>query len=482
MIFNSLEFFTFYIIVFWLYWFVFQNSQKLQNVLLLIASYVFYAWWDWRFLSLILFSSLLDFAIGKLMAKADSPTKRKYLLFGSLVSNLGLLGFFKYYNFFAKSFGEAMASLGFECSDITLHIVLPVGISFYTFQTLSYTIDIYRNKITPAKGIVSFLTFVSFFPQLVAGPIERAKHLLPQFEKPRSFSYTAARSGSGLILLGLFKKIVVADGLAQIVDVVYASPHDYTGLPLVIATFFFAFQIYCDFSGYSDIAIGTSRLLGFDLMTNFKQPYFSRSLTEFWRRWHISLSTWFRDYVYIPLGGNKIGSFLSYRNLFITFLISGLWHGANWTFVIWGALHGGVLIIEKALKNVLPKPSLIAQLGGVILTFTIVSAGWVFFRSDSLSDALYIFNYMFSDVNLYSDLNTLSLEFRGIGIKPLDLNIAFSKIVLLVIIEVGLRFSTLRSKILELTFLRRLAYFIILVLIVSNAAKSEAENFIYFQF
>ncbi|MCB0372161.1 MAG: MBOAT family protein, partial [Muricauda sp.] len=321
MLFNSFEFAVFIPVVFIIYWFLLKKSIKLQNVFLLIASYVFYGWWDWRFLGLILFSSIVDYSIGYYLGKTDRVSTRKTLLAISLTLNLGLLGFFKYFNFFIESFNDTMRFFGNTFDVATLNIILPVGISFYTFQTLSYTIDVYNRKLEPAKDIVSFFTYVSFFPQLVAGPIERATNLLPQFYRKRVFEYDFAVSGLKLILWGLFKKIVIADNAATFANIIFSNTDNYSGSTIFLGVILFSFQIYGDFSGYSDIAIGTSRLFGFKLMRNFAFPYFSRDIAEFWRRWHISLSTWFRDYLYIPLGGSRGGQWQKIRNTFIIFVV-----------------------------------------------------------------------------------------------------------------------------------------------------------------
>ncbi len=326
MLFNSIDFAIFLPIVFILYWFVTNKNLRLQNALIVVSSYVFYGWWDWRFLSLIFFSTIVDYTIGIQLKKEERQKRRKYLLWTSILINLGFLGFFKYYNFFLDNFISAFSFFGSEISASSLNIILPVGISFYTFQTLSYTIDVYRRKLEPTKDFIAFSAFVSFFPQLVAGPIERATHLLPQFYTKRTFDYTLAVNGMRQILWGLFKKIVIADNCAEYANMIFNNSADYSGSTLVLGALFFTFQIYCDFSGYSDIAIGTSRLFGFDLMRNFNFPYFSRDIAEFWRRWHISLSTWFRDYVYIPLGGSRGGLWMKIRNTFIIFIVSGFWH------------------------------------------------------------------------------------------------------------------------------------------------------------
>ncbi|MBF1097142.1 MAG: MBOAT family protein, partial [Riemerella sp.] len=339
MIFNSIDFAIFLPIVFLIYWYLADKGLKLQNLFILAASYVFYGWWDWKFLMLIVFSTLVDYTIGCLLKNQENEKKRKILLYTSLIINLSFLGFFKYYNFFVENFVEAFTLFGIKLNIETLNIILPVGISFYTFQTLSYTIDVYQRKLEPTKDLIAFASFVTFFPQLVAGPIERATDLLPQFYKKRVFDYHKAVDGLRQILWGLFKKIVIADNCAQFANIIFNNSADYSGSTLVLGAIFFAFQIYGDFSGYSDIAIGTSRLFGFELKKNFHFPYFSRDIAEFWRRWHISLNTWFRDYIYIPLGGSRGGTAMKVRNTFVIFVVSGFWHGANWTFIAWGLLN-----------------------------------------------------------------------------------------------------------------------------------------------
>lgn len=347
MLFNSVAFLIFLPLVFLFYWKVFPRNLRLQNFFVLVASYFFYGWWDWRFLLLISTSSLIDYISGIRIDESQEPSRKKFWLGVSLAVNIGLLSFFKYFDFFVDSFISSFSTFGIQLNRPTLEIILPVGISFYTFQTLSYTIDIYRQKLKPTKNALAFFAFVAFFPQLVAGPIERASHLLPQFLKPRKFNAEFATSGLRIMLWGFFKKIAVADNLAPLVDQVYSSPSEYQGLPVILAGVFFTIQVYCDFSGYSDIAIGCGRLFGFDLMTNFRTPFFSRNIAEFWNRWHISLSTWFRDYIYIPLGGNKVSAVKWTINILIVFGISGLWHGAKWTFVIWGILNALYLIIGR---------------------------------------------------------------------------------------------------------------------------------------
>ncbi len=405
MLFNSIDFAIFLPIVFILYWFVVNKNLKLQNFLIVAASYFFYGWWDWRFLSLILFSTIVDYTIGLRLTKQDNKSKRKVLLLISILVNLGFLGFFKYYNFFLDNFITAFSFFGTEINANSLNIILPVGISFYTFQTLSYTIDIFRRKLEPTRNFIAFAAFVSFFPQLVAGPIERATNLLPQFYKKRVFDYDKAVDGMRQILWGLFKKIVIADNCAEYANMIFNNSGDHSGSTLVLGALFFTFQIYGDFSGYSDIAIGTSRLFGFNIMRNFAFPYFSRDIAEFWRRWHISLSTWFRDYLYIPLGGSRGGTWMKVRNTFIIFIVSGFWHGANWTFIIWGALNAvyflPLLLTNKNRSNLdiaaqgkrLPSFS---EFFHILLTFCLTVFAWIFFRAESLNHAFSYIGGIFS--------------------------------------------------------------------------------------
>lgn len=349
MLFNSLAFMVFYLILLPIYWKIHRNIRA-RNFLLLAGSYYFYGSWDWRFLSLIIISTLVDFQCGKKIFVSDDKNIRRRYLFMSLLVNLGVLGTFKYFDFFISSFIDLISLFGMQANYYSLNIILPVGISFYTFQTLSYTIDIYYRKMEPSNNLLNFATFVAFFPQLVAGPIERAKALLPQIEEKTSFNFKQFREGGVLILWGLVKKVLIADRLAVYVDVVFADPANFTGYQCALATLFFAVQIYCDFSGYSDIARGLAKTLGIELMTNFNVPYFSSSIREFWQRWHISLSTWFRDYVYIPLGGSRSSELIMKRNLLITFLVSGLWHGAAYTFLIWGLLHAMGYLLDPHTK------------------------------------------------------------------------------------------------------------------------------------
>ena len=396
MTFTSLTFLIFFAVVFALYWGL--RTRTAQNVLLVTASYFFYGWWDWRYCLLMVAASFLDFFVGLGLNKAEVPWKRRLLLICGLSGNLGMLGFFKYFNFFAENFQLLAGKLGWSVDDVTLKVVLPVGISFYTFQTMSYSIDIYRRKMRGTTHLLEYLSYVSFFPQLVAGPIERATHLLPQFFKERVFSKAQAADGAKQILWGLFKKMVIADNLAPIVEAAFSNASSYNGPELALATVFFAFQIYCDFSGYSDLAIGVAKLLGFDLMRNFAYPYFSQSVGEFWRRWHISLSTWFKDYVYFPLGGSRVSRARMVFNVMITFILSGLWHGASWNFLLWGALNGlGVLpdILRARHSHRNPgdipveHPGFVA-LGKVFVTFAFICLGWVFFRAATFDDALFV--------------------------------------------------------------------------------------------
>ena len=397
MLFNSLAFAVFLPVVFALYWAIRRRPLVWQNALLLAASYLFYGWWDYRFLSLLLISSTVDYLVGLRLEAARTDRHRRLLLLASLLVNLGILGFFKYFGFFVDSFADLLRLAGLEPHPATLRILLPVGISFYTFQTLSYTIDIYRRRMTATHDPVAFFAYVAFFPQLVAGPIERARRLLPQFTERRRFDPETATDGLRQMLWGLAKKVVVADNLAPHIERAFTGYAGLDGLALVFGAFLFAMQIYCDFSGYSDIAIGTARLFGFRLMRNFAFPYFSRDIAEFWRRWHISLSTWFRDYLYIPLGGSRTSTGVRIRNVLITFVVSGFWHGANWTFIAWGLLHGLYYVPlmlagrqRDHLDVVAPGRLLPGAADGlrIALTFCLVLVGWVFFRAENVTAAV----------------------------------------------------------------------------------------------
>lgn len=410
MLFNSIEFAIFLPIVFLLYWFVFQRNLKAQNLFVVIASYVFYGWWDWRFLFLIAFSSALDFVLGVCLSKEENKKKRKIYLTTSLIVNLGFLGFFKYYNFFIDNFVTAFTFLGMKPNLHTMQILLPVGISFYTFQTLSYTIDVYKRKLEPTRDFIAFSAFVSFFPQLVAGPIERATNLLPQFYKKRTFDYELAKDGMRQILWGFFKKMVIADNCAVFANEIFANSDASSGSTLALGALFFTFQIYGDFSGYSDIAIGTSKLFGFNLMKNFSFPYFSRSVAEFWRRWHISLNTWFRDYLYFPLGGSRNGMKMQIRNTFIIFLVSGFWHGANWTFILWGLLNALFIIPSILMKTnrnnlgTVAEGKTFASFKDILnmgITFVLIIFTWIFFRAENVEHSFSYISGIF-DISLFS--------------------------------------------------------------------------------
>lgn len=482
MFFNSLEFTIFLPIVFVLYWFCTNRNLKLQNLLLVLASYLFYGWWDWRFLSLIVFSSCVDYFVGIGIAKSEDSRKRKFLLLTSVLVNLGFLAFFKYYNFFAESFADAFTLFGNSFEPSRLNIILPVGISFYTFQTLSYSIDIYKRKLEPSKDFISFFAFVSFFPQLVAGPIERATNLLPQFYKKREFNNKNAVDGLRQILWGLFKKVVIADNCAEVANMIFSNYADLNGSTLVIGAIFFTFQIYGDFSGYSDIAIGTARLFGFNLMQNFAFPYFSRDIAEFWRRWHISLSTWFRDYLYIPLGGSKGGTWMKIRNTFIIFIVSGFWHGANWTFIVWGFLNAcyflPLLLSNNNRKNlnsvaqdrIFPTLKEFFQMG---LTFCMTVLAWIFFRSDSIYDACMYLKRIF--INGLLEIPNMTY----VGISKV------TSIIILIFIMVewlGRQnrfalegFGTMGTRVVRWTF------YLVLIAVIFLYAGQE-QKFIYFQF
>jgi D-alanyl-lipoteichoic acid acyltransferase DltB (MBOAT superfamily) len=478
MLFNSLDFAIFLPIVFALYWILQRYPLRFQNILIVVASYVFYGWWDYRFLALIVFSTLVDYTIGLRLQKAEKLNRRKLLLWTSILVNIGFLGFFKYYNFFVDNFVSAFSFFGNDIQSNTLNIILPVGISFYTFQTLSYTIDVYRQKLEPTRDIFAFAAFVSFFPQLVAGPIERATNLLPQFYKKRQFNYSNAVDGLRQILWGLFKKIVIADNCAQFSNLIFDNYTDYSGSTLMLGAVFFAFQIYCDFSGYSDIAIGTSRLFGFNLKQNFAFPYFSRDIAEFWRSWHISLSTWFRDYVYIPLGGSKGSTSNQIRNVFIIFLVSGFWHGANWTFIVWGGLNAlyflPLLIFKRnrvntnivAEESVLPN---FKEFSEMLITFFLTVIAWIFFRSNSISEAMdYIYKLF--------DITFLSIP----EIRPTFL---FVLLFVFIIIEWAGRRNLFAIEKMWFRYPRpvRLFMYYLIVMIIFLYGGKEQE-FIYFQF
>ena len=482
MLFNTLNYAFFLPMVFILYWFVLKRSYKLQNILLLFSSYFFYACWDWRFMFLLIFSTLLDYYTGIKMSESQSKNSKKFWLWLSISINLGFLGVFKYYNFFAASFAEAFSNFGLRVNPWTLKVILPVGISFYTFHGLSYVIDIYKNRIPAERNIIDYSVFVSFFPLLVAGPIERATHLLPQIQKERKFDYATAINGLKQILWGLFKKIVIADNCAKFANMIFDNYTDYSGSTLVLGAIFFAFQIYGDFSGYSDIALGTARLFGIDLLRNFAFPYFSRDIAEFWRRWHISLSSWFRDYLYIPLGGSKGGMWIKVRNTFIIFLVSGFWHGANWTFIIWGLLNALFImpsIVFKTNRNNLDVVArgkylpTVKELFQIILTFGLTVFAWIFFRSNSVQQAFEYIQRIFSS-SIFSIPNSKSNVY------------SFPLLILLVLFliiewfgrEQEFAISTLFSKYHK--SIRVGFYYLILIIIFLFAGSNQ--QFIYFQF
>ena len=484
MFFNSIDFAIFLPIVFILYWLVFNKNLKVQNSLIVVASYVFYGWWDWRFLGLILFSTIVDYSVGIALSKYKEPKTKKLLLWISILVNLGFLGFFKYFNFFIDNFVTAFSFMGIQVNSSSLDIILPVGISFYTFQTLSYTIDVYREKLKPTRDFISFCAFVSFFPQLVAGPIERATNLLPQFYTNRTFDYASAVNGMRQILWGLMKKILIADNCAVYANLIFNNSAHYSGSTLVLGALFFTFQIYCDFSGYSDIAIGTSKLFGFNLKRNFAFPYFSRDIAEFWRRWHISLSTWFRDYVYIPLGGSRGSLSNKIRNVFIIFVVSGFWHGANWTFIVWGALNALYfipLLISNRNRNNLEVVAHGKYFAGfndlfhMFLTFLMVVFAWIFFRAENIGHALSYISGIFS--------NSLFSVPVFMGMKKAMLTLVF--VVLFMAIEWLGRNKQFALENLQnhlIRPLRWLAYLFIILTIYFFGNFTESIEFIYFQF
>ena len=468
MLFTSIEFFLFLPLTFAIYWLL-RKQLRWQNLLVVVASYVFYGWWDWRFLLLIAFTTICSYASGLLITQLRW---RKVALWSNIVLNLGILGLFKYYDFFAT---ELARLLGCSGDSVMLNLILPVGISFYTFQALSYSIDVYKGKIEPTRDVVAFFAYVSFFPQLVVGPIERATNLLPQFLRKREFDYAMAVDGVRQMLWGFFKKVVVADNCAIVVDIVWGDIGAYGSMDLAVAAALFSIQIYCDFSGYSDIAIGCAKLFGIKLMRNFNVPYFSRDIAEFWRRWHISLTTWFRDYVYIPLGGSRVAKWKVVRNTFIIFLVSGCWHGANWTFLAWGAFHAllflPLILLGKNRKYTntvaegrwLPR---IKELGQMSLTFVLAALGWVLFRSQSIGEAL---DFYFALVNG-----------GWHGFNPPKRAIAFVAIMLVVewlqrSRAHGLDMSGVRHR-----TVRYACYLTVLALIFMYGVFNE--TFIYFQF
>ena len=482
MLFNTTTFLLFFAVVYSLY-LGGSRYKVLQNVLLLAASYVFYGYWNWRFLLLIAVSTLVDYSIGLLLGRTPGDTpqgqfRRKLLLFTSVAVNLSILGFFKYFNFFADSLADILSMIGLQPHPFTIAVILPVGISFYTFQTMSYTIDVYRGRLQPARSLLDFALFVAFFPQLVAGPIERAVNLLPQIQTPRKIDLAQIYAGLYLVLWGYFKKMVIADNMARIADPIFNNYTQYTGADLLLGVLAFAFQIYGDFSGYTDIARGVARLLGFELMLNFRLPYFALSPADFWRRWHVSLSSWLRDYLYIPLGGNRGGSLQTYRNLMITMLLGGLWHGAAWNFVVWGAYHGLILVLyrifaERAEESPAGQPAwrllLFAPvtLGRMGLMFALTLLGWLIFRSSSLDQI----GYMLSNLSVLATPGSLELATQ----------VAFYAAPLLVV-QVFQHYTRDLLVVTRLPALLRITFYLFLLLSIMIFGVRESTEFIYFQF
>jgi len=484
MLFNSPSFAIFLPIVFILYWFVFNKSLKKQNTFLLVSSYLFYGLWDWRFLFLILASTIVDYLVGiEIDRNSNNPGKSKNYLYLSVLFNVSLLGFFKYFNFFTDSFIDLFEILGYTIkSTWTLNIILPVGISFYTFQTMSYSLDIYYKRIKPTTDFLSFAAFVSFFPQLVAGPIERASNLLTQITSERKINYNQISDGLKLILWGLFKKMVIADGIAPIVDDVFANYDSYPASSLILGVTLFSFQVYGDFSGYSDIAIGTAKLFGIELMSNFKFPNFSRNVAEYWQRWHVSLSTWFRHYVYIPLGGSRVGKLKSVRNIAVIFLVSGFWHGANWTFIFWGAFHALAYIPVFLMgRNTIYKNSVVGEksffpsfieTGQVLLTFGIVTFSRIFFRSESLTDAFSFIGRIFGNFEYVTYQHPQ-------GYRMVDY---FILLAVFVIYEYRIRKDERRPFHFKNRGVRFIAYALVIFAIMLFYDSGFDRSFIYFQF
>lgn len=484
MLFNSLHFAIFLPIVFALYWFFTKRNLRGQNLLLLIASLYFYGCWDYRFLFLLVFSILLDYFSGIQISVARSKYSKRFWLWLSISINLGFLGIFKYYNFFVESFSHGLSLVGLNMNLRSLQVILPVGISFYTFHGLSYVIDIYKDKIAPEKNLVDYSLFVSFFPLLVAGPIERATHLLPQIKKERQFVYAQSVDGLKQILWGLFKKIVIADNCAIFADEIFNNSSNYSGSVLLLGALFFTIQIYGDFSGYSDIALGTARLFGFDLLRNFSYPYFSRDIAEFWRRWHISLSTWFRDYLYIPLGGSKGGALKKIRNTFLIFIVSGFWHGANWTFIFWGFLNALFIMPSILFKtnrdnlNIVAQGKLLPSVGetfNILTTFLLTVFAWIFFRSESILQAFQIISRIFSK-------SLLSLPyFEGIGMSVTTL---IFTVIFFFVEWLGRehQFAIQKLQIGNSRFIQWSFYYLIIICILFYASSSTEKQFIYFQF
>ena len=484
MLFNSDEFLLFISVFCPVYWLVHRNNT-FRNVLVLTGSYFFYASWDWRFLSLLIASTVVDFIVGAKIAAAEGQVSRRHWIILSVVVNLGFLGTFKYFDFFVTSFADLLNGLGVSANLPLLNVVLPVGISFYTFQSLSYTIDIYRGNCKPARSLLTFASFVAFFPQLVAGPIERARSLLPQIEGPVALSLAKVRDGAWLILWGLCKKVLIADRVAVYVDGVYAAPDAYSAATCVTATLLFAVQIYCDFSGYSDIARGLAKLLGVELMVNFDTPYFARSIREFWRRWHISLSTWFRDYVFIPLGGSKKSEWMTNRNLFITFVVSGVWHGAAYTFLIWGILHGVARLVDPFSRDHISIAKSYPRFWGLLgwaATFLFVNVAWIFFRADSLSDAVTILGTIASPSSWLMSDPEMAPFWEPVAMNSSEMGATISLLGLLLVTDWLVRGKGIDKFMSELPAPISWAYSWMLLSAFFLMPPSETGAFIYFQF
>ncbi len=480
MIFNSLPFLVFATIFFLLY---FQVHGRARMWLILVAGYVFYGWWDWRFLGLIAFTTVMDFSLGLYIDGTENQKQRRAGVVASIVMNLAFLGFFKYFNFFADSLASLIRSLGMEPSWTTLNIILPVGISFYTFQSLSYTVDVYRRKLPVERDFVKFAAFVSLFPQLMAGPIVRAYDLLPQMSEDKRFEWNRWNSGLGRVLWGFFKKVAIADSLAPFVDQVFGAPETFGSLHLLIGVVFYSFQIYCDFSGYSDIAIGLARMMGFRFPENFRTPYFSRSFSEFWTRWHISLSSWLRDYLYIPLGGNRHGTFQTYRNNMITMLLGGLWHGANWAFVFWGFLHGLYLILQRlvspiwrSIVRVLRLPRFVDDGFSILTVYCLTLVAWIYFRAGSLGHA----SFAVANQVLGGILSGEGFHF-GAVINKFQVIKGFLLITILLIAEItNFRWRWNVQQVIHPVL--RMAAFAALLWLLAFFGTFGANAFIYFQF
>lgn len=485
MLFNSIQFIIFFTLVVIIY---FLSPYKYRWILLLISSCIFYMAWKPAYILLLLFSTIVNYHMSLKIYKTNSRIKKRFYLNIALFTSLGILFIFKYLTLINDSFAYVFSTFELDYPFSTLNIILPMGISFYTFQTLSYTIDVYKKQTVPEKGFLRLTLFVTFFPQLVAGPIERFDRLMPQLFRKRNFNIKRTIVGIQIMLLGYFKKVVIADRLAIAVNTIYNNTEFYSGLPFLIATILFAFQIYCDFCGYSEIALGCAKILGIELMGNFDRPYFSKSIKEFWRRWHISLSTWFRDYIYIPLGGNRKNKLKKYRNIFITFLASGLWHGANWTFVIWGMLHGIYQIIGditfkyriRLLKNLNKNVSIILQW---FTTFALICFAWIFFRANTLGDAFYIATHLFTDFFDWFSIRYIYDTVTNMGLTLFEFIICTISIILLIIYEFLSRKVALYKRLNSMNALIRGAFYLILIIIIlTMGVYHNASQFIYFQF